>query len=78
MKTKRITRRIFLFSLAGMLLSTNVSIGTNMLLEEYHMTTAMLGKGGLWLETSILRIAILGFLTLMSGLRLLDIKYIKK
>lgn len=77
MKSKKLTKRIFLFSIAGMLLSTNMSIGANMLLEEYELTTAMLGRGGLWLDTSIFRISILGFLALVSGLKLLDYRYMR-
>lgn len=78
MKTRRLTKRIFLFSLVGMLISTNVSIGSSILLEEYKLTTDMLGTGGLWLETGIIRILIFGIIVLASGLRLLDYKYVNR
>ena len=78
MKNIILTRRIFLFSVFLLFLSTSVSIAGKIVLEDITVWSGLLDKFALWLSTSNFRLAILALITLISGLKLLDSKYINK
>lgn len=70
MRKKIVPLIIFLCSLAAMLISANLFYNMGIYVDEYNTTPSVVYGGDFWLMMSWLRLALIGIVTVVSGIQL--------